>query len=454
MVAFPSIEADAGVPTDPNVVIVMADDMRWDSLIKPFSHDYMPTINDELVSKGIRFRYGMVPTSTCCPSRASTLTGLFAHSTKVWTTEAIHGGWQHFVAEGNEHRTLATALDEQGYETGLFGKYLNGYGSEGDPYRPEGWDAWSSFWQGANYFDYALTDGSTITVHGSEPAEYSTDVLAAEAVEFIRGAPTGSPIFLYYAPFGPHNPYTPPPRYDGQAGALPAFRPASYDEPDVSDKPRWVRRLPSLTVHQRAHLDETYRDQFEVLHAVDDGVADILAELGSTGRLANTLVVFMSDNGLMLGEHRLSQKYNPYEAATRIPMVIRWDAAGLDVGLDSEHLALNLDVAATIQAATGSDVGALEGEDLLAPPVRDGFVLEAWRKPGVDRPQYCGWRTKDALYVSYRNGDAEFYSYAADPNELRNAVDDPAFAPTIKAYRREAREACDPVPPGFHWVHR
>ena len=165
----------------------------------------MPNVWKHVVQKGRRYPNAMVPTSLCCPSRASILTGLYAHSTKVWSNVP---GWRAFRDAGMEQRTVAGWLDGAGYRTGLVGKYLNWFPGSSTP---PGWHTWHSF-IGANgsFYDYQLlnTDGS-VTSYGSAPSDYSTDVLRRYAVGFLRSTPTDRPLFLYFAPFAPHAPATP-----------------------------------------------------------------------------------------------------------------------------------------------------------------------------------------------------------------------------------------------------
>ena len=148
----------------------------------------MPTVRKQLRAKGIRFARTIAPTATCCPSRSSMATGLFAHETGVWGNTPPHGGWRAFYDNGNEDRTLAKALHDRGYRTGLFGKYANGYAQNELGFRaghvPPGWDTFLTFATATGtYYDYGLTDGSR---HRWASEDYSTDVLGARAARFVR----------------------------------------------------------------------------------------------------------------------------------------------------------------------------------------------------------------------------------------------------------------------------
>jgi N-acetylglucosamine-6-sulfatase len=192
----------------------------------------------------------------------------------------------------------------------------------------------------------------------------------------------------------------------------------------------------------------------EALMGVDDAVRRIVRILERTGRMSNTLLIFMSDNGLLVGEHHLFAKKNlPYDAATRIPMLARWDGRIRPNSTD-RRLALNVDVAATVAAAAGVGM-TTEGLDLLGTATRSGFPVESGRRYPADstpeRPAYCGYRTLKWLYVQYATGQQELYSYRRDPYELHNRADRRKHAGKLSSLRARAVAACFPVPPEFAW---
>jgi N-acetylglucosamine-6-sulfatase len=437
--ASPPPRADAR----PNVVIVLTDDQRTDSL------QHMPTVQSELVAKGLEFTNAGVPTSLCCPSRATILTGLFAHSTRVFNNLGPTGGWPRFSSEGLEGRTVAAGLAAAGYRTGLVGKYLNGFAEEAPAdHRPSGWDSFVTFTSDVGYYDYSLNDG---TSYGSAPEDYSTDVLAGYADRFIRSTPEQTPLFLYFAPRAPHRPFTPAPRHEGSwSSRLPSDRAPWYDE-DLSDKPLWMQgRAP----RKPRVIDRTLAGMQDSLMAVDDAVARLLSALEETGRMENTLVIYLSDNGTSVGEHHLRVWKNlPYRFTTEIPLVVRWDDK-VGPGSIATRLALNVDVAPTIASATGIDLDT-EGNDLLGPERRRGYPLEA--SGGVrgdsppEHPAYCGFRTRRYMFARYADGTEELYDYRRDPYELSNRAGATGYQERLRELRRNARRDCRPVPPGFHW---
>jgi arylsulfatase A-like enzyme len=431
--------ADAGSGERPNIVLVNTDDQRHDTL------EHMPNVQALLVRKGTRFSNGMVPTALCCPSRASLMTGLYAHHTGVFGNGdvggSVYGGWLQFHRRGLEFRTLPLALHQRGYRTGLFGKYINNFGNATPRgYTPPGWDTFTTFvfTRGA-YYGYLLSDG---TYHGSEPGDYSTDVLTRRAARFIRSTPSEKPVFVYLAPYAPHKQYIPAQRHAGTALDLAAPEAVSLS---WRDQPSWIaNRAPTP---DEAPIP-VQQGQVESLLAVDEAVASIMQTLEETGRDRDTLFVFTSDNGYLWGEHGITGKDVPYDAATRVPLVMRWDGH-IPAGEVDDRLALNIDLAPTISAVTAARMET-DGIDLLGTRRRSGFVLEAMNGYG-GRPAYCGWRTERHMFLQWADGRAELYDYRTDPFEQHNLAGQPATRQVEQRMRAMAREHCDPEPPGFDW---
>src|SRR5262245_32613668 len=223
-------------------------------------------------------------------------------------------------------------------------------------------------------------------------------------------------MFLYLSPFAPHFPATPADRDLGAFDGIEPWRPPSYDERDVSDKPRWIRIRPPI---DRAATDLFRQHQLESLLAVDDLVQGVVDALRDAGRLSNTLLVFTSDNAVAWGEHRLSAKDTPYDAASHVPLVVRWGGA-LPAGTVHQGIvAANVDVTATILEAAGVSTDGVEGVSLLEG--RSALLTEAIKQAA--RPSYCGVRTRWRLYVGYGDGEEELYNLRRDPWELHNRAD-------------------------------
>lgn len=408
----------------PNVVLIVTDDQRVGTL----SPERTPAIWRLLRERGVRFTDANVPTSLCCPSRASILTGLYSHSHGVWTNGAVFGGWNVFSGNGMEERTIAVALDDAGYRTALLGKYLNG--SKGGS--PVGWDVYREVGAG-----YRVNN------------RYATDYLRDRATGFIRSTPRGVPFFLYFSPFAPHAPAVPARRHALRFERLgPAKLPPSFTEL-MADKPPWLRGRGTVSL---AKYLGTLRRKARSMLAVDEAVAAIVGELRRSDRLGNTLIVFMSDNGILLGEHRLrTVKGLPYRMATRIPMLARFDGR-LPAGRDDGRLVLNVDVPTTIAAAAGVPFRT-EGINLLSVESRLGFVLEG-KGPSTKKvvaPSYCGYRSKRYMYAYYQGGFEELYDYRLDPHELANRAKDNRYRERKAALRQYAFRECKPTPPGFSW---
>ncbi len=440
--ASPAPAPATGADLRPNVVVILTDDQR------DGAYRTMPNVNRLLRARGTTYTRAMVPTSLCCPSRATILTGLYAHSSRLFGNGDVggprYGGWRRFHRLGLEDRTLGPALQAAGYRTALVGKYLNFFGKfSPDGYTPPGWDTFATFLSShGSYYSYRLSDGSR---YGSEPQDYSTDVLSSRATQFISTTPADQPLFLYFAPFGPHAPYTPAPRHLGTLdGTLRRYTPPTLHQP-LRTMPRWMRERVHFT---QAEVDLTRQRQLEALMSVDDAVGSIVAALAATGRDRDTLFVFMSDNGYFWGEHRIIGKDSPYQDSTGIPMVLRWDGHTTP-GTTSRRIVLNVDVARTIAHAAGATMRT-DGLDILGRRTRKGFVLEAMDGYN-NRPAYCGWRTRNRMYVQWDTGEQELFNYRTDRAEQRNLAHRKRWRDVRDALRAKAYAACSPRPPHFHW---
>jgi N-acetylglucosamine-6-sulfatase len=446
---FGSATSDGSFIVEPNVVIILSDDQRYDEMA------HMPNVESDLIDEGVSFSNALVGNPLCCPSRTSILTGQTSGHDGVWSNDGAFGGFPSFHGDGS---TIATWLSAAGYDTGLVGKYLNGYGP-GASYIPPGWNRWVAF-DGANgaYYGYDLeVDDSTIHF-GTASGDYSTDVLARYADAFVRDAPDDQPLFLYFAPYGPHSPSTPPPRYAGTFSSEPGRRPPSFNEANVSDKPAYIRSHSLMGSKAVAKMDAHYRNVLESLRGVDDAVGTIVDALRDTGRLSNTLIFYLSDNGVLDGEHRWGSKVVPYEESIRVPLVVRWDRLAGTPRADS-NLALNLDLAPTIAGAASVPAPGVDGVSLLplltgaTTAGRSEFLIESLQSPKLKGqgivPSYCGVRARSKVFVHYATGEEEYYTLGTDPYELTNKVNLRAAASTVAQLRDDARTLCNPLPPGM-----
>src|SRR5215218_5337057 len=466
--------APAQTSPQPNIIFILADDMRKDDL----NPTYMPQTTTELVKKGMSFQNAFVSNALCCPSRATIMRGQYAHNTDVWFNTNVYnpdpnvrdGGWLGYNGNGYEKDNVATRLHPPAaaYTTGLFGKYLNGYK---ETTVPPGWDDWFAFTT-LGYYNYDVTDNEGDTTDnigipkhfGSRNSDYSTNVLNSQVQEFIRAnaAPDKPPIFAYVAPYAPHAPATPGTDDKNTFNGLKAPRLPSFNERDVSDKPPWIQSLRRFSSDDIANIDQRHENRVESLQAVDDLVAAVVRTLGEKGVLPNTYIVFTSDNGFHHGEHRIRYgKARPYEESVRVPLVI--SGPEVAAGSTTDQLVLNTDYFPTfMDLAVAQTPSYVDGRSLLPllkppptgsapPPWRTAILIEG-RGSGsdpeieVDR-NYNAVRTSTSKYVEYEGGFRELYNLSppgtpgADPNEVANSYN-PTTPPTDLVSRLQALKSC------------
>jgi N-acetylglucosamine-6-sulfatase len=453
LVPLPTAQVTVLPKTDrPNIILILTDDLDQ----KLNSLDYMPNLQKLMTEQGLSFKDFFITTPTCCPSRTTILRGQYTHSHEIFTSTAVNG-FQRFYALNYDSSTLATWLQAAGYETIFLGKYLNGYPIRLDrEYVPQGWDAWFSPGRGKPYtgFNHTLNANGTLIPFNNQPEDYLLDVLSTYMDDFIRAPERANePFFMFFAPYQPHEPATPAPRHENLFADLQAPRTESFNEADVSDKPDGIKYQPPLTAEQIADMDELYRDRLRSMQSVDEMIAAMFAALEATGQLDNTYVIFTSDNGYHLGQHRLfAGKSTPYEEDINVPFVIFGPDIPSNIVLEG-YLAGNVDIAPTITELAGViPPSMLEGRSLLPlfalnPPApedwRQAYLLEYYKSAsgeeesadadGVLEPAdpddtlavsptlaYHGLRTNQYTYVEYASGFVELYDMHNDPNQLEN----------------------------------
>lgn len=409
----------------PNIVFVLSDDQRFDTMWA------MPNVQRLLAGHGVTFSRFYVTTPVCCPSRASYLTGQYAHHTGVLDNIGQDGGAQAF----DDSSTVATWLQSAGYTTGLFGKYLNGYPEQGACGIPPGWSEWNALAAEPmnQYYGFTLNRNGRLTRYPNDPGGYETDVLAQLTGDFVRTAP--EPFFAYVTPSNPHRPAVAAPEDVGFYEDLPPYESPSFDEADVSDKP-WYRRSHPMTSGQRGAAQSVRRGMLQSVRSLDRDVGRIVQALEDRGVLDRTIVVFASDNGFLWGEHRLMSKTWPYEEAVRVPLVIR--TPWTESAVSDDRLVANVDLASTFAELAGTTPGLtqdgrslvplLRGEDV---PWRHDFMLE-WKGRNVARyggPQrYLALHGERYVFVEYDGSWRELYDLETDPYELQNLALEPSMA--------------------------
>jgi N-acetylglucosamine-6-sulfatase len=448
----------------PNIVVVMTDDQTVADL------EAMPRVQRLLGAAGVSFDRSYVSYPVCCPSRATYLSGQYAHNHHVLGLYPPTGGYGRFDAR----KSLPVWLERAGYHTVHMGKYLNGYGGETPADPPPGWSEWYGAVGDSTYrmWGYTLNENGVNRTYGSEfdedPRLYQTDVLAGKAVNVIeRRAAARAPLFLSVAFLAPHHEgdsirtftghlVRPAPRHKGLLADKPLPVSRVFNEEDVLDKPSFIRRMPALDAERIDRINRAYRDRQESLLAVDEAVAEIVGALGRAGALDDTYIVFTSDNGYLQGEHRVpSGKMLPYDPSSRVPLIVR--GPGLPAGSHSHALVGNVDLAPTILELAQAEPGLVVDGQSLLPLAREpsrgsgrallhetsgrrsalGREQDAAGAPAVKPvPNYRAVRTSRWLYVQYESGERELYDMRADPEQLHSLHADPRFQGVLAALQR------------------
>ena len=467
----------------PNIVFVLTDDQ--DLLLG--SMEYMPQVNALLTKQGTTFSNFFVNLPLCCPARAMVFTGQYPHNNGILTNLWPTGGFPKAYYIGLEEATLSTALHDVGYRTALFGKYLNGYPLKADPtYIPPGWDEWWAPITDSAYasYDYEVNHNGQIERYGRAPQDYITDVMTQQALAFLGNSSRDHPdmpFFLMFSVYPPHSPAEPAPRHVGLFADVQAPRTPSFNEADVSDKAPFMQQAPLLTDEQIAQMDTLYRRRLQSLQSVDEAVAQLVHALEANGQLDNTYIVFASDNGFHMGQHRMvSGKGMVYEEDIHVPLIVR--GPGVRQNATRDELTAIIDLAPTFTELAGAPMAnTVDGRSLL-PLLGRGKATGTWRQmlllehytaPSTDEtkalsnaleppdpgdlqqatleqnpPDYMALRTARYKYVQRIGTARELYDMKSDPHELVNRWNEtePAFqqalADLIEAYRTCVGQSC------------
>jgi N-acetylglucosamine-6-sulfatase len=491
---------EAGVGRDgrPNILVVMTDDQAAADVSK------MPNVRRLLARKGTTFADAVDSFPLCCPSRATFITGQYAHN------HGVGGNFYPYGWYGMKHRrnTLPRWLQKAGYRTALVGKWLNGYGGrDAHGEVPAGFNIWRGLLDVSayDYYNFVMNRNGRLKTWGDKvfarklvqfanievipnptgvdgvfrkltelfgPApyhywgthkrkNYSPDVTGRVTEQLVRGErKSRKPFFIWWAPAAPHREDVattlmgrpgrdprPAPRYSRLSVRFKLPRPASFNEADFADKPSNMQKhAPPLSAAQIRQLQLDYEGRIGSLRAVDDHVKKLVQILRSTRQLKNTLILFVSDNGWLQGQHRIpGDKFLPYEESIRVPLILR--GPGIPAHETVHGQVSNIDFAPTLVDLGRARAGRTMDGVSLVPTIRDprrrpkraieiealaplfeqNVPINAW-----DRP-YRGVRTDRYTYVVYKEtGEEELYDRRKDPSELRNVAADPAYA-SVKA---------------------
>jgi N-acetylglucosamine-6-sulfatase len=403
----------------PNIILITTDDMALTDL------RWMPQTRALIAGAGIDFREFISNHPVCCPARAELLTGQYAQNNGVHHNGGPWGGEQVLR---NRDQHIGRWLSDAGYRTAFVGKYINEW--EKAPHTPPGWTHFNPLFRG-------IYHPSDLTMwHDGQPRRhtrmYTADRMGQFAKSYVRSfAGTGDPFFIWVSQVPPHGMHVagkwvlPQPAWRHRKlyryAVPPTFSDPAYGERDVSDKPPYVRRAATLS---RASVRAWHRARIRSLRAVDDQVKQMLDTLRSVGQLSRTYIFFTSDNGYMLGEHRLRWKNFPYEESLQVPLAVR--GPGIPAKRVSREQFGLVDLAPTFLDIAGvSWQSKADGRSML-PVLRgagkgyDHYLIQAGRHES--QWWWRGIRSKSYVYVHYEDGFEELYDRVKDPHQLRNVA--------------------------------
>lgn len=456
--------------TKPNIVFINLDDADRD-LFKPEIMETRFPAMDAIAKRGITFTNFHVTTPLCGPSRACVLRGQYAHALEhrtndaaSWGTRGFKGDFATFVEKGYFDDDIGTWMKAAGYHTVFVGKYINYVET---PNRvPAGWNDYYRS-QGSKYYDTSRFTNRTRAQGTAEriPAgEYRTTVEANDIVRIIRDREADDqPMFVYFAPFGPHSEGKAP---GGMIDVDDADRWTNlvrengpdFDEEDISDKPPEYQQLPRLTPEMLEKFNRDYRERMLATKSIDRAIDRIVKALEDTGKLENTYIFITSDNGYSLGEHRMSGKGNSMTRSAHVPLIVSGPGVAFT---NANHLLAHIDLAPTfLELAGGEQKTFFDGKSFAAllanAPLheeeswRDSVLIENWQARRFFQytihTTYSQLRMYDTAYTEWADGSREFYDLATDPFELENKYDElteaekAELSANLKASRRPIPE--------------
>jgi arylsulfatase A-like enzyme len=394
-------------PRRPNVLLIITDDQRIESM------GPMRKTRAWFKRGGTEYVNAFATTPLCCPSRASILTGRYAHNHLVRTNAD--------AKELDPRSTLAYYLKQDGYQTAIVGKYLNSWTGQ-----PSHFEQWHTFENRSGYKNVPFNSNGVV----HRVKRYSTDYMASRARALVRGfeSQDAKPWFMVVGTWAPHTPANAEKEYRRTKVGNWAGNPAVFEE-DRSDKPLFVQDKEATFAGGK----KLRTRQLRTLKSVDDLVDRVFGTMTLMGETGDTLAFFLSDNGIAWAEHGMKTKATPYFPAVRVPMFARWPGQ-VAAGVREPGLVANVDIAPTVLEAAGvapDPAVPLDGRSLLSPFERDRLLLEFQggnNQPGV--PTWAANLLADAQYVEYYDDATgavsfrEYYDLVNDPYQLTNLLGD------------------------------
>lgn len=405
----------------PNVLLIVTDDQRKELMAA------MPKTRQYFGAEGVRYPKAVVTTPMCCPSRASILTGRYAHNHGVKANAKLP---PEIVSQFDT--MLQAELQRANYRTALFGKFLNSWPKmEPPPFFDE-------YAVGKGYSsDPAAPNYWNVNGAQTELPYYSTDFIGDKAVDFIESErDTTEPWLMVLTPYAPHSPFESEPAY--ASTPVPAYQPnKSMLEEDRRDKPEWVRKQRRTFL---GDMDAEREGQYRTLPSVDDMVTRVFSALRRTGQ-EDTIAFFLSDNGYLWGEHGLARKGAPYTSSIEVPFYMRWSGHPLPPGSVDRRVAANIDITPTVLDVLDLPETTATRTDTTVPPPRDGrSLLDLAVRNRIHLEHWCNgvkyqcrrWmstRTPAYQYVEHYDEVGtlrfrEYYDLAKDPWQLSNVFKD------------------------------
>ncbi|MCS7033189.1 MAG: sulfatase [Phycisphaerae bacterium] len=441
----------AATPARPNVIVILTDD-HASHAISAYGSRLMPTPNiDRIAREGVRFENSFVTNSLCGPSRATLLTGKYAHK---------HGYRDQRPGRSFDpsQLTFPILLQRAGYETAVFGKWH--LRSE-----PRGFDKWLIIEGVARYFSPRFRDSAGVRVIEG----YATDTIFEKAIEFIRNRNQSRPFFLLITPNAPHRNWTVDAAHQSLLEGVEIPEPPTFLD-DLSTRTTAARQCRMSIEHDLTKNDlkgdpppglsgaalkkwkyqRFIKDYLRCVAAVDVQVGRLLEQLRTSGLEHNTLLIYSSDNGFFLGDHGWFDKRFMYEQSLRVPLLARLPGV-IPAGLVCQAMVLNIDTAPTILSFCGIPVPAemqgqswkplvekAGGTDIL-PSVRGSIYYHYYeQEPEHNVAPHRGVRTETHKLIHfYTHDEWELYDLTKDPDELRNVYDHPAYAVTRNRLKAE-----------------